>query len=108
MFSIEYYNNQYKSNISCYNCLLPIVNCHWLPESALYHMTPNDVNNQFIKYINNSDAIKVIIDQDILCSCNNQMKHDCNINDLGYLYPGETLNIFLYHKDNRSNHHSKN
>ena len=109
MFSIEYFNNQYKSNVSgcnCYNCLLPIVNCHWLPESAFHHMIPTDVNNQFIKYINNSDAIKVNIDQDTFCACNNQKNHDCSINDLGYLYPGETLNIFLYCKDNRSNHHS--
>ena len=107
MFSIEYFNNQYKSNVSgciCYNCLLPIVNCHWLSESAFYHTIPTDVNNQFIKNINNSNAI--IDRQDKLCACNNQMNRDCSINDLGYLYPGETLKIFLYHKDNSSNYHS--
>ena len=108
MFSIEYFNNQYKNNISgyiCYNCLLPIVNCHWLPKSAFYHMIPIDVNNQFIKNMNNSYAIKVNNDQDKLCACNNQMNHDCSINDLGHLYPGEALNIFLYYKDNRLNNH---
>ena len=109
IFLIEYFNNQYKCNLSecnCYNYHLPIVNCHWLPQSAFYHMIPLDVNNQFIKYINNSDAIKANNDQNTLCACNNQMNYDCSINDLGYLYPGETLNIILYHKDNGSNHHS--
>ena len=114
IFSIEYFNNQYIaapakcnfSECSCYNCHLPIVNCHWLPQSAFYNMIPLDVNNQFIKYINNSDAIKVNNDQNTLCACNNQMDYDCSINDLGYVYPGETLNIILYHKDNGSNHHS--
>ena len=24
--------------------------------------------------------------------------YDCHINDLGYLYPGQSLTIFLYHK----------
>ena len=110
-FLIEYYNNQYNTNVSrCpiySSCPIPIANCHWLPESAFYHMIPLDINNQFIRYINNSDAIKVNNDDDnTLCVCNEQMHHDCSINDFGYLYPGEAVNIFLYHADNRSNYHA--
>ena len=111
IFSIKYFNNQYNSNASewtYYSCHLPLDNCHWLPQSAFYHAIPTDVNNGFIKYVNNSDAIIVNndLDHNAICACNNQMDHDCSINDLGYLYPGEALNIFLYHNDNRSNHHS--
>ena len=106
-FSIEYYNNQLNvSKWKCNSCYIPVANCHWLPESAFNHMIPTDVNNRFINYINNSDAIKVNIDhQDKLCACNNQVNRNCSIIDLGYLYPGETLNIFLYHKDVTSAQH---
>ena len=106
-FSIEYYNNQLTvSKWRCNSCYIPVTNCQWLPESAFHHMIPTEVNNRFIKYINNSDAIKVNIDQYTFCACNNQMNRDCAINNLGYLYPGETLNIFLYHKNITSAHHA--
>ena len=105
-FSIEYYNNQLTvSKWSCNSCYIPVTNCQWLPESAFHHMIPTEVNNRFIKHVNNSDTIKMNIDQDTFCACNNQMNRDCTINDLGYLYPGETLNIFLYHKNITSAHH---
>ena len=29
--------------------------------------------------------------------CTNELHYDCHINDLGYLYPGQTLTIPLYH-----------
>ena len=29
--------------------------------------------------------------------CTNELYYDCHINDLGYLYPGQTLNISLHH-----------
>ena len=81
-FLIEYYNNQLNFSIwKCYICYIPITNCNWLPQSAFYHVIPNDVNTQFIKYINNSDVINVNSDHDTLCACNNQMNHDCSIND---------------------------
>ena len=108
-FSIEYYNNHYNSNISeChsvfYDCNIPTVNCHWLPELAFYNMMPLIVRNQFIKYFNNSNAINRNDNDDYntLCACNKQMVRDCSINDLGYLYPGETLAIFLYYKNNKA------
>ena len=95
------YDNQSKGIQRCiatkckkyyYNCHLPIIaNCYWLPQSTFNHMIPTDVNTQFIKYSNNS--IKVNNDHSMLCVCNDQMESDCSINDLGYLYPGETLNI---------------
>ena len=107
-FLIEYYSNQYNNYVfkrNCYRGYLPIANCQWLSQSAYYHVIPTDINNRFIKYINNSDAIKVNNDHNALCACNNKMDYDCSINDLGYLYPGETLNILLYHKVKGLMHH---
>ena len=103
-FSMMFYDNQYKENckVNHKSCHLPIItNCYWLPKSTFSHMITTDVNNWFIKYNNNS--IKVNNDHNMLCACNNQMKHDCRINDLGYLYPGEALAIFLYNKNEESN-----
>ena len=97
--SITFYKNQYKDNCKpqeykiSRRCYLPIIdNCHWSPQSTFNYMIPTDVNNWFIKYSNNS--VKLNNDHSILCACNDQMEHDCSINDLGYLYPGEVLAIF--------------
>ena len=103
-FSILFYNNQYEDKCKLWRdntykrCYLPIIdNCYWSPQSIFNYMIPTDVNNWFIKYNNNS--IKVHNNHNTLCACNDQMEHDCSINDLGYLYPGEVLIIFLYHKN---------
>ena len=107
IFLIEFYDNKYKCNNSSliYGCPVPIANCHWLTDSALYHMIPLDINKQLIRYINNSDMISVNINDNKLCACDNEMYNDCSFIDFGYLYPGEGKNIFLYHKDNGSSNH---
>ena len=110
-FLIEYYNNQYISNISechseCDGCHIMKTNCHWLPGSVSYYTIPLDVNNKFIKSSNNSKVIEGNNDCNKLCACNKQSSHDCSsISDLGYLYPGEALSIFVYHKDYKSTQH---
>ena len=63
---------------------------------------PLEVNNQYIRFINNSGIYKLsqIIEQSSLCVCTNKLHYNCHINDLGYLYPGQTLTVSLYqHKD---------
>ena len=108
-FSIMIYNNfYYEDNCSARqsqwsdSCNLPIIsNCYWLSQSTFNNMIPNDVNNWFVKYHNNS--IKMNDDHSMLCACNDQMERDCSINDLGYLYPGEALTLFLYHVNKEPN-----
>ena len=107
-FSIMFYNNQHvdycNDTIWKNSCFLPIIaTCYWLPQSTYNHAIPTDVNNWFIKYNNNST--KLNSNHSILCACNDQMKRDSSINDLGYLYPGETLTLFLYHVNKESNHY---
>ena len=102
-FSIMFYDNQSKG---CYSCYLPVfATCYWLPQSTFNHMIPTDINDWFMEYKNNS--IKVIDDQSMLCVCDAQMEHDCSVNNLGYLYPGEALTIFLYHENKESNNYTK-
>ena len=31
--------------------------------------------------------------------CTNELHYDCHINDLGYLYPGQTFTVSLYHRE---------
>ena len=39
-----------------------------------------------------------IIEQSSLCVCTDELHYDCHINDLGYLYPGQTVTLCLHHK----------
>ena len=101
-FLIQFYNNQCKYT-GCYKNMTT-ANCLWLSKS-LFNSNKNiplEVNNQYIQFINNSGIYKLsqIIEQSSLCMCTNKLHYDCHINDLGYLYPGQTLSISLYqHKD---------
>ena len=57
------------------------------------------MNNHYILFINNYGTYKPsqIIEQSSLCVCTDELHYDCHINDLGYLYPGQTLIVSLYY-----------
>ena len=96
-FLIRFASNQ-CSHTSCYNNI-PITNCRWLATSLFNRIIPLEVNNRYIKIINNSGTYNMsqIIEQRSLCVCTDKLHYDCHINDLGYLYPGQTINISLHH-----------
>ena len=100
-FLITFYNNHCKQEPKS-NCFdyIPITNCQWLLQSAFSNTIPLEINNDFIQFINNSGTYKLkqIIEQSSLCVCTNELHYDCQINDLGYLYPGQTLTTCLHHK----------
>ena len=100
-FLIKFYNNQCKQvlKLSCHD-YMPLTHCLWLPQSLFNNNTiPLQVNSNYMQFINNSGTYKLsqIIEQSSLCVCTNELHPDCHIDDLGYLYPGETLTTFLYH-----------
>ena len=101
-FLIQFYSNQCEYT-GCYKNITT-ANCRWLSKSLFDNNKniPLEVNNQYIRFINNSGIYKLskIIEQSSLCVCTNKLHYDCHINDLGYLYPGQTLTVSLYqHKD---------
>ena len=101
-YLVKFYNNRCKveePKSSCFD-YIPITNCQWLPQSVFANARPLEVNNRYIKYVNNSGTYKLsqIIEQSSLCVCTNELNHDCHITDLGYLYAGQTLIVFLHHK----------
>ena len=79
---------------------IPITNCLWLKKSMFQNNDdiPLQVNNRYIKFINNSGTFTLtqLLTQSSLCVCTNATYYDCQINDLGYLYPGQSLTTFLH------------
>ena len=94
---IFHYNKYHGAKTNCvFN--IPLTNCLWLPQSPFMGMFPLDVNKQYIQYYdNNNYSIETLsINQNTLCICSDDINYDCHISDLGYLYPGQTLIIFLH------------
>ena len=104
IFQITFYNNLCNGS-DFYDFYMPTANCHWILESSYQNMLPQEVNNYYIKYLNNTGTCDIpeVIEQSSLCMCSDGLHYDCHINDLGYLYPGQTLTISLHHL-----HHSIN
>ena len=96
-FMITFSNNKCK-NPGCY-VFMPLTHCLWLQQSLFSNMIPLEVNSKYIQVINSSVAYNLsqIMVQSSLCVCTNVTYPDCHINDLGYLYPGQTLTISLHH-----------
>ena len=101
-FQITFYNNHCKSG-NCYN--IPAFNCLWLHSSLFNNYMPIEINDRYIHFINSTGKYKLrqVVEQISLCVCTNELNYDCHINDLGYVYPGQTLTILLKHKRNTSN-----
>ena len=106
-FLIRLHNNYKKISISYKHDYrtsygIPITNCLWLEKSMFQNDDdiPLQVNNQYIQIINDSGTFTLtqLLTQSSLCVCINATYSDCHINDLGYLYPGQSLNTFLRRK----------
>ena len=106
-FSIIFDHN--KCNTKNPYCVIgmPITNCQWLPDSRFRDVFPLDINKQYIQYIDDKissmDTATLGIEQSTLCVCSNETSYNCHINDLGYLYPGQTLTICLHSLDGQRN-----
>ena len=94
-FSVIFHNN--LCDTACYDSM-PTTYCRWLPKSKFNNFIPFEVNEHYIKLINNSGAYKFLqnTNQNSLCVCTDELHYDCHINDLGYLYPGQSLFVSLY------------
>ena len=91
------FNKNYYYNNQCYRNI-PLVDCRWLPDSLFANRTPIEVNRQFVKYINNSgtyDMAPQSTDQRTLCFCKDREHPDCSINQLGYFFPGQALDLYI-------------
>ena len=98
-FSIILYNNTHNQTEQNCNYEIPISKCFWLPhvQSVIKNRIPLDVNKQYMQYNNYSEIYTLTINQSTLCICTEKRHPDCHITDLGYLYPGQSLSLYLYH-----------
>ena len=77
------------------------INCEMLPGSVFYKYNPLQVYRQHIHFSNESGEFQVF-DTGLLCYCDITGKHDCQINTLGSIYPGQTLTVGLgYNRKSR-------
>jgi len=99
-YSVTFENNFYNSD-HCYNHV-PIKDCYWVEDSVFANSIPIDVNNKYIKYVNSSGTYNMAqqnYDHRTICLChkvNSHLTPDCSKNQLGYLYPGQTLIMHIY------------
>ena len=66
---------------------LHIIHCYWTSQSVFTNVNPLDVNREYL-LMNNQKHIA--INQKSLCYCD-KIKADCYKNELGSLYPGQTI-----------------
>ena len=92
-YLIIFKNNNEQSKIFAYNNL-PITHCKWLEQSVFGRdVQPLGVNKQYIQYTSDGivyDILPYSIKEKTLCPCD-EKHHDCHQDNLGMLYPGQTL-----------------
>lgn len=95
-FSIIFNANRWVVPLSSDNLI--INHCIWLPGSAFNTTLPFDVNRHIITFVNES----FVAVNKSLCYCSDKDQIDCSVDELGPIYPGQTLNIMLaYPKGDR-------
>jgi len=108
----QFYENNNKSNKlymitianntntdMVFNQITGNINCEMLPGSVFYKYNPLQVYQQYIHFNNESEQLPVF-DTGLLCYCDITGKHDCQINSLGPIYPGQTVPIGLKYNRN--------
>ena len=97
IFLIGFYNNL-CSGLKSISHYMSTSSCHWALKSSYQNILPQEVNDYYIQYIDNTGTCESsqIVEQSSLCICTTESHYDCHIDDLGYLYPGQTLTMSLH------------
>ena len=87
-YSVIFQENKWATE---YDLNLGITHCSWLTGSAFNTTIPVDVNQRFISFINETFATS----KKGLCYCSKVSAINCYKDQLGPIYPGQTLDIML-------------
>ena len=68
----------------------PTSHCEWVGEPLFPLSDPFEVNKQIIHYVNNSMVVQPSVSNTI-CYCTDDQYYNCSIDELGPVYPGQTL-----------------
>ena len=93
-YSITFESNKWTFIYKLNSDSLRTTHCSWLPGSAFNVTLPVDVNQRFIKFVNESFFTK----KKSLCYCTGNNSMNCYKDQLGPIYPGQTLNIKLAYR----------
>jgi len=84
-------NNSFKKFCGYKYCMS---HCSWT-QSILYTVfNPLDVNKRAIFFVNESET-KTLFYKKHICYCTNGLHHDCFIDQITDVYPGQTLQLYL-------------
>ena len=85
-YSISFIDNYMKPLPYSY-----IAECDWSVSSAFKEIMPLEVNKRVIMYKSVWPVKFLSINEKEICVCKTNNSYDCTINNLGPIYPGETL-----------------
>ena len=94
-YSITFNENYYTEK--CYRNV-PLIDCQWFANTLFSNLLPADVNMNYIKFINKSGTYNMVpqtSNQKTLCFCKDSQHSDCDVNELGSLFPGQILHMFI-------------
>ena len=107
------FNNNLKNDqnysIIFQNNIMPMVttkeytkftHCSWLPDAAFQKIIPLEVTERFIHFKGND--IQLWDTEKMLCICHNASNQNCEIDQFGPIYSGETLTLKMYKRGSYS------
>jgi len=68
--------------------------CSWIQNSLYTAFNPLDVNKKTIFFVNKNETKTLLYKKDI-CYCKNSLQHDCFIDEINDVYPGQTIQLYL-------------
>ena len=74
--------------------------CSWLSDSAFHKAHPSEVYQKFVSFSHDLYMWK-IRNEKRFCVCNNDTQYNCYEDQLGPIYPGETLYLLLYKQSDK-------
>ena len=72
--------------------------CKWIRDAAFQNYTPFAVNNKTVHILslkNNQTLSYQLSVHSVVCYCPHSLNYNCNINQLGPIYPGQNLSVDL-------------
>ena len=106
MKQMDYYNYliiiQGNSGVAVSNIRYVTTHCDWELYSMFPRSDPHEINRKIIHYINNSMSLIANVPNDF-CYCTDDQHYNCSIDELGPVYPGQTISLNLIVKSNKYN-----
>ena len=78
-----------------FNYRFAVSHCDWVDDSVYKYTDPHEINQQIIRYVNNSFKNTRNTKERYICYCTDDQHYNCTIDELGPVYLGQTYTINL-------------